>query len=214
VLACQPRARRSACRAPADAAGATLLELLFALAVTSTLAGMATPAIADALDEMRTAAAARYIAARIGSARLDAVRHSQATALRFELSPAVADGRDQDYAFAPIVDGNGNGVRSTEIRQGIDRAAGPSETLCEKFPGVRFELMPTAPDADGVRNTGNDGVRVGSAGILTMSPDGTATSGTLYIRGQRSQYAVRVLGVTGRTRMLQYQAGNGSWINR
>ena len=38
-----------------------------------------------------------------------------------------------------------------------------------------------------------------------MSADGTATSGTLYVRGRRVQYAVRVLGVTGRTRMLQYK---------
>ncbi len=36
-----------------------------------------------------------------------------------------------------------------------------------------------------------------------MSADGTATSGTLYVRGRKGQYAVRVLGVTGRTRMLQ-----------
>jgi hypothetical protein len=74
--------------------------------------------------------------------------------------------------------------------------------------------MPDAPDADGSRSTGADGVRIGSAQILTMSADGTSSTGTLYIRGRRSQYAVRVLGVTGRTRMLEYQAGNGTWINR
>ena len=48
---------------------------------------------------------------------------------------------------------------------------------------------------------------IGPAKILTMSPDGTATSGTLYLRGARSQYAVRVLGATGRTRVLKYDRG-------
>jgi hypothetical protein len=62
--------------------------------------------------------------------------------------------------------------------------------------------------------TGNDGVRIGTAGILSMISDGTATSGTLYIRGRRRQYAVRVLGVTGRTRVLQYSPGDRSWIGR
>ncbi len=33
-----------------------------------------------------------------------------------------------------------------------------------------------------------------SSRILTLSPDGTATPGTLYVHGSRSQYAVRVLG--------------------
>jgi hypothetical protein len=74
--------------------------------------------------------------------------------------------------------------------------------------------MPDVPDANGESGTGQDGVRIGSARILTMSVDGTATSGTLYVRGRRSQYAVRVLGVTGRTRMLQYHAGDRTWINR
>jgi hypothetical protein len=91
---------------------------------------------------------------------------------------------------------------------------GPFERLCDRFPDVRFELMPGVPDADGQAGTGTDGVRIGTARILSMSSDGTATSGTLYIRGRRQQYAVRVLGVTGRTRVLQYLPGDRSWIGR
>ena len=87
-------------------------------------------------------------------------------------------------------------------RVSIGRSARPNDWR-DKFPGVHFELMPGVPDADGEGGTGEDGVRIGSARLLTMSADGTATSGTLYIRGRRGQYAVRVLGVTGRTRMLQ-----------
>jgi Tfp pilus assembly protein FimT len=216
----QPRVRRIARRAPGNSVGASLLEVMFAVSMAATLAGISVPAAANALDEWRTSAAARYVAARIGSSRLDAVRHSRATALRFEVarddgpsdSGETADG--EDYAFVSVADGNGNGVRTAEIRAGIDRTVGTSERLRDKFPGVRFELMPDAPDADGSRSTGADGVRIGSAQILTMSADGTSSTGTLYIRGRRSQYAVRVLGVTGRTRMLQYQAGNGTWINR
>ena len=69
-------------------------------------------------------------------------------------------------------------------------------------------------DVDAVRGTGTDGVRIGSARILTMSPDGTATSGTLFLEGRRAQYAVRVLGATGRTRVLKYDSGQRTWINR
>jgi hypothetical protein len=47
-----------------------------------------------------------------------------------------------------------------------------------------------------------------------MSPDGTATSGTLYLQGKRAQYAVRVLGATGRTRVLAFDRERQTWINR
>jgi hypothetical protein len=57
-------------------------------------------------------------------------------------------------------------------------------------------------------------VRIGAARILTMSPDGTATSGTLYVQGRRAQYAVRVLGATGRTRVFKYDTGARTWISR
>ena len=47
-----------------------------------------------------------------------------------------------------------------------------------------------------------------------MSPDGSATSGTLYVQGRRAQYAVRVLGATGRTRVLVYNPGMRQWTAR
>jgi len=116
--------------------------------------------------------------------------------------------------FAPFADGNGNGVRTVDIRGGIDAALAGEECLKDRYPGVEFSLAPDVPDIDGRMGTGEDGVRIGTGQILTMSSDGTATSGTLYIRGRGGQYAVRVLGATGRTRMLQYQPGTRTWIDR
>jgi hypothetical protein len=187
--------------------GVSVLEVVFALAASATTAGLAVASTSAAVDALRSAAAARYVAGRIGAARIDAVHRARAIALRF-------DAAGSDYVYAPYEDGNGNGVRSVDIRAGIDRRVGPIEQLRDKFPGVRFELMADAPDADGRAGTGANGVRVGSADMLSLSADGTATSGTLYIRGRRGQYAVRVLGVTGRTRMLQYHSGNRTWLSR
>ena len=195
-------------RAPGGAgAGFTLLEIMLSLALLSVLAGAAIPLSTDVVDELRTAGAARYLAARITGTRLHAITRSTAIGLRFQ--PA-----SPDYTFRVYADGNGNGVRSTDIQRDLDVALGDSERLADNFPGVRFELMPDTPDVDGVRDNRVDGVRIGAARILTMSPDGTATSGTLYLRGRRSQYAVRVLGATGRTRVLQYHTGEHTWINR
>jgi len=190
------------------ASGASALEVLFALSVSATASAMAIPVVDGAIDEMRTAMAARYLEGRIRGARMDAVRRSRAVGLKFEAEP------DADYTFAAFGDGNGNGVRTSEISDGVDSSLGSVERLGDRFPGVSFGLGAGLPDADGREGTGEDGLRIGTARILTMSSDGTATSGTLYIRGQRGQYAVRVLGATGRTRMLQYDPGSRTWIDR
>ena len=190
--------------------GISSLDVVFALAATVTMGALAMALTSSAIDEMRTATAARYVAGRIGSARIDAVRRATAVALRFE---AV----DGDHHYAPFEDGNGNGVRTAEISAGIDRPLGPSERLSDKFPGVRFELTPGVPDPDGDVSATADGVRIGSARLLTMSADGTATSGTLYVRGRQGQYAVRGTGVSPDARgcyRTRQGTEHGSAVNR
>jgi hypothetical protein len=175
--------------------------------VLSVLLGVAVPLSADAIDEQRTAAAARYLAARIVSARIDAIKRATAVGLRFQP-------QSSDCTFGSYIDGNGNGLRASEIQTRIDAPLGTPERLADNFPGIRFELIPDVPDVDGVRDGRTDGIRIGVSRILTLGPDGTATSGTLYLRGRRSQFAVRVLGGTGRTRVLQYHSAERKWVSR
>jgi prepilin-type N-terminal cleavage/methylation domain-containing protein len=189
-----------------DRQGFTVIELVFAIALGLVLAGLAIPIGGDALDDMRTRAAARYVAGRIANARFGAINRSRATGLRFLPS-------SPDYQFGAYVDGNGNGLRSADISAGIDTPLGFARQLGFDFRGVHFGLTLGIPDVDGVRNTAADGVRIGTARIMTTSPDGTATSGTLYVQGARAQYAVRVLGATGRTRVLKYEPGSRSWVS-
>jgi hypothetical protein len=184
------------------------MELLLTLAITATLVGIGLPVATSGLDEARTALAAGYLAGRIAHARLEAVQRSTRIGLRFEPSGG-------DYALAAYADSNRNGVRTTEIADGTDPALSQAERLEDKFAGVQFGLAAGVPDLDGVRAPdGGDGVRIGSPRILTLGPDGTATSGTLYIRGRRGQFAVRVLGATARTRIFKYQPGADAWIAR
>ena len=80
-------------------AGYSLIELTCAMALAAALVGISIPATRNALDEIRAAAAARDMAARIGLARLEAARRSSAFAYRFV--PAGAD-----YRFTPHANGN------------------------------------------------------------------------------------------------------------
>ena len=190
----------------ASAGGYTVVELLLAVAIGATLAGIAVPLARSADDEIRTAAAARDLAATIGMARIDAVRRSASVGLRFE----DAGG---DILVSLHADGNSNGVRTAEIRSGIDPLLATAERLGDRHPGVRFGVLAGIPDLDGTLGT-TEGVRVGTARLLALAPTGGATSGTLYLHGRRSQYAVRVLGATGRVRVFHYNPGARQWNSR
>lgn len=187
--------------------GFTILELLFAAAIAGTLAAIAVPQGLRTLDDFRARSAARYLAQRLADARLSAIKRSAALGLRFE--PSLPD-----YRITTVVDGNRNGVRTTDIVSGIDRTLTEPETLASHFPGVTFGIVQGVPDADGQAAAGTDGVRVGLARLLTMNANGSSSSGTVYVRGRdRAQYAVRVLGATGRVRVLKYDFVRQRWID-
>jgi hypothetical protein len=162
----------------------------------------------SAIDEVRSGMAARYVESRVVHARLHALRRSARVGLRFEAAGS-------DYRFTEYVDGNGNGVRTTDIAAGVDPPLSPGELLGHHFSGITFGLLPGVPEVDGGSPAASpDGVRIGASRILTLGPDGTATAGTLYVHGRRGQYAVRVLGATGRARILRFDWRTGQWIAR
>ena len=190
-----------------SAPGFTLLELLFMVAIAGTLAAIAVSHSLRALDDFHTRSAARHLAQRIASARIDAVR--RATAHGFRFAPAASD-----YTMTLVADGNRNGVRTSELASGIDRVLSEPERIDHHFPGVSFGLHEGIPDADGYPAGSLDGVRIGASRLLVVNVDGTSSSGTLYLRGAgRSQYAVRVLGVTGRVRVLRFDQARNRWTS-
>ena len=57
-----------------------------------------------------------------------------------------------------------------------------------------------------------DAIRFGASDMASFSPSGSCTAGSLFLRSAGNvQYAVRVAGVTGRTRILRYNAVSQSW---
>lgn len=190
-----------------DREGFTVLELLFAVGIAGTLAAMAVPHSLRMLDDFHTRSAARFIAHRLANARFDAIRRASIHGLRF-------DAVDSDYRLTMVADGNHNGLRMTELQRGVDLTLSEGERLEAHFAGVSFGIHEGIPDADGAPAGSTDGVRTGVSKLLSLNPDGSASSGTLYVRGRgRSQYAVRVLGSTGRVRLLKFDLGKGRWID-
>jgi prepilin-type N-terminal cleavage/methylation domain-containing protein len=180
-------------------AGFTLVELLFTVMLLCILAGISVPSVLAAVDRSRGAAAARYLASRMALARARAVGRSTMVALRFEEGP-------RGTSFSVVADGNGDGVRTRDLDQQIDRVIEAPVLLSDLFPGASIGLAPGTP--------ATDAVALGGTTILSFSPNGTATSGSVYVVSRdRSQWVVRVLGVTARARVLRYERATNGWVS-
>ena len=178
-------------------AGYSVIELLFVIVLAAVVAGIAAPQFLVALDRQRSWAAARYLAARMAMARSYAVTRSAHVALRFI-------GEGSDVTLQMFFDDNQNGVRTVDIASKVDRAIGVPTRLSEMFPGVVIGIS---------TELGTDPVRIGSTNLLSFTPLGTATPGTVYVRGRDGlQLAVRVTGPTGRTRLLRYVPRTREWV--
>ncbi len=184
----------------------SLVDLMFALGLSITLAGIAVAQTLGSLGDMRAVAAARYVSARLQHTRVDAIVRGRRAALRIT--------RDADgYSLVRYVDGNRNGVLSADIQSGVDRAIDASEKLEHRFGGVTFGAIAGLPPVDpGGPPPGNDPIRTGAGNMVTFTPTGTSSSGSLYILGNNgAQLVVRVFGQTGKTRVLKFDARNGQW---
>lgn len=189
-----------------SARGYSLVETIFVAGLGATITAMAVPQLWTGLDDYRTSGAARYMATRLQRTRMEAIARSAAVGMRFV---HIGGG----YAYAEFVDGNRNGVLTREIDSGVDRPLRPPERLSEQFTGVDFGTLPDLPPIDtGGTAPGTDPIRLGRADIATFTPVGTATTGTLYIVGRYgAQYAVRIFGETGKTRLLKFDRRAARW---
>ena len=142
-------------------------------------------------------------------ARFEAVKRSASVAVQFA---EKSDG----YWFRTYIDGNGNGVLARDISRGIDRPLGPAEQLEQRFTGVTFGICPNVTAVvPGDSFDSSDPIQIGQSTLMSFAANGSSTAGSVYIRGTKlNQFAVRVLGVTARSRILVFDFGVGKWNTR
>jgi hypothetical protein len=179
--------------------GFGVLDLVFSCLAICVICAVAIPHTVSTIDRSRALAATRYLAGRMALARAQAVSRSTTIALRFT---ATGTG----FGIGVVEDGNRNGIRTHEIDLEVDRQIEAPVMLSDLFPGVDIGLTPQVP--------GSDPVQLGGSNILSFTAHGTASSGSVYVRGRDgTQWVVRVLGATARTRVLRFVPLSGEWVN-
>ncbi len=177
----------------------SLVELMVVVLLMTIVAGISLPKGWDLAKEYRLRGAAHYFRGLFRQVRSEAAVKGRYTAIVF-------DEIEGEPVLSLYIDGNYNGVRRADIRSGVDRRIRDYWRLSDYFSGVRYG----SPPGDG--GTGEQPsfppLRFGRGRILSFSPIGTSTSGTLFLsNGQGFIYAVIVLGGSGRVRLARYRAG-------
>ena len=178
-------------------AGRSLVEVLMMLVVMTILAGTAIPRGWAFVQEYQLRGASLYMRGLIRQVRSLAVSKNTYVAIVFD----EVDGGPE---LAIHIDGNGNGIRRADIRSGIDKKHRGPLKLGDLFHGIRYgspanAAVPEFPP-----------LRIGRSQILSFSPIGQSTSGTLFLSNEYGTiHAVVVLGATGRVRVARYW--NGRW---
>ena len=186
--------------------GAALIDLIVACGLAGIVAAIAVPAVDASRDRDLARVAARYVAHRLQMVRLEALKRNVCVAIRFD---PIDLGR-----FAVYADGDGDGVLQADIDRGVDRAIAPDVRLSDVFATVAFRIPNEVPDPDGgsTLTAGSDPLRLGSSNFVTFSPLGSTSSGTLYLTALTGpQMAIRLMGATGRMRVLRFDSATRQW---
>lgn len=182
-----------------------VVTLVLAGILVSWSAAIAGRVIADA----HTAAAAREFAVRFQALRWKSINENRHLGLFFEPE-------GDRWRWWEVADGNGNGLRTAEIRRGVDLKTSGPHRLRAAHRGVRLgfpdgKTVSAIPPDRGVLS-GVDPIRFGRADLISFGPRGRSSSGTLYLTdGQHRVFGVRLYGLGTRIRVWRWDDGEMRW---
>jgi Tfp pilus assembly protein FimT len=168
------------------------------------------PSIFALQSGMRTAAGARFVASSFQAARWKSVARSRGHGMFF-------DHDARGWYWFEVQDGNGNGLRTAEVRNGTDRTVTGPHRLEHRIQGVTFGFptigaIPKIPPRRGAITNMSDPIQFGRSNLIGFSPDGSSSSGTIYVTNGRDElYAVVLFGPTTRIRVWRYERRSGLW---
>jgi len=182
--------------------GFSLVELLVVLALIGLFAAVATSNLSATQRRLDFDEFAREIVNSIQVCRWRAFNERHYTGI-------VVEQADGIYRFAFYRDGNSNGIRSVDIQSGVDpgflhplyvyRALGDMEAA------VLNTGVPEIPPKKGWLGPA-DPVKFGKSSIISFSPDGQSSSGTLYLacHSQERMYAIVLYGPTAKLTLWKF----------
>jgi hypothetical protein len=187
--------------------GAALIDVVVVCGLTGVITAMAVPMVTSSRERDTVRVAAHLLASRLAAIRLEALKRNVNVALRFD--------PEERGVLTAYVDGDGDGVLQRDVDAGVDLPLGPSTRLSDYAADVGVQIardVPMPDDPDRILPAGSDPVRIGATTFLSYGPLGGSTSGSVYIAAREGpQMCVRVLGATGRIRVMWFDTVRERW---
>ncbi len=190
--------------------GLCLAEMLVVLVLGLVGMTFAMPSLAHLRDGGRAAAGARCMVSTFRALRSKSVTLRRARGLLFE---QTSDG----WIWWEVEDGNGNDLRVAEVRSGVDPIRSGPHRLGELVEHAALGFPPTPaiprlPPRTGVIDERDGPIQFGKSDLVSFTPLGSASSGTLYVTdGRMGLHAVVLYGPTAKIRVWRYDAGRRRW---
>jgi len=197
----------SSVRRVRPSAGSSLPELVILLGVMAALLHAVAPEWVRWRQRQRVEGAADELALLVASLRVRSASAGCAFGVRFRADPP-------NLEWDIVRDGDGDGIRSADIRRGIDVVIAGPYVLSTRYRGVRVGLPEgLRPPAGGTLPA--DGVAFGRADLLAVHPGGTTSSGSVYLCDAWGRCAgVRLHGVSGRVSVWERAPDHPGWARR
>jgi prepilin-type N-terminal cleavage/methylation domain-containing protein len=190
--------------------GLSLIELLTVMAIIGLVLGITLPSFGNMRRRAALQAASMELRSQFHLARSRAIARHMNCGVKFLQ-------QDGEWQFAVYDDGDGDGVRSDDIKSGKDPLVKPPRVLLPSSRAVTIGLLDITikdPDGDLLTPTKSP-VVFNSSTICSFSPLGESTPGTIYLTDRGTDlYAVRVYGASAKIRVLRYERGTGKWVPR
>lgn len=190
--------------------GFHLVEALVVLSILSVLLTLAIPDLLSMTRRLRVEMAARELAGLLQRARFRAVREGSNVGVKLFLS-------ETRVTYGLYRDGDGDGLSSRDIADGVDPPLEPLRELGHLGRHVRFGF----PAGEAPRDPGDprrrlrrldDPIRLNRSDMAAFSPLGTSTPGSLYLTdGLHHLAVVRLFGRTGKVKVMLYDAESETW---
>jgi len=182
----------------------SLIEVLVALALLLVLVGYVAPGFAEWRSQQQLRGALMALQFSVVKARVASLASGRAHGLAFSLS-------EGDLLWDTVVDGDGDGIRRSDLTAGTDVPLEPERRLSAWFPGVRPGRPSGVPPLAGGA-PGQGGLALGRSRILASAPDGSTTTGTVYLSTDSGYCAaLRLYGPTGRDSVWWWDFRRQTW---
>jgi len=185
------------------------LAVAIAVASVALAAALAAASLRPTASRSEVASASASFAARVREMSLAAIVDGSARAVVFSMGDDA-----EPLLFAR--DADGGGLTRASIDAGREETGVPFR-MARDHPGVSIGLPESGtiagiPPSSARLDGGDPPVRVGSARMLTLTPEGHATSGTIYLSGREGDVcAVVIYGATVRVRVWCHDRVGDAW---